>query len=141
MRQVDDVLLHRDNRQGRYEHARWVEDVARWEAEHAQAAAWLLGVQESWDRTEAAMRAHGRLVRAHELRLLRHEKAISDSWFDGSDAEHERLATEHERLLARHKEIEEVHERLREHHEAIMAEIPELLKISLEGAMVQETLA
>ena len=133
--------MHRDNRRERYEHAMWTEDVARWEAEHAQAAAWLLDVQDAWDRAEAAMRAHRRLVRAHELRLERHEKAISDNWFDGSETEHDRLATEHEQLQARHEQAEAVHERLREHHEAIMAEIPELLKISIEGSIVQETFA
>ncbi len=141
MRQVDDVLMHRDNRQERYEHAMWVEDVARWEAEHAQAAAWLLEVQKAWDQTETAMRSHRRIVRAHELQLQRHEKAIGDSWFDGSDAEHERLAAAHERLRVRHRQAEAIHEQLRQHHEAIMAEIPELLKISIEGSMVQETLA
>ena len=138
---LDDVMMHRDNRQTKYEYAMWDEDVARWRAEHSQAAAWLTEVEAAWDRAEEALQSHARTVRAYELRLQRHERAISDYWFDGSDAEHERLAKEHERLKTRHLEAQAAHERLKQTHESVMAEIRELLKLTISGSLVQETFA
>ena len=138
---LDDVMMHRDNRQTKYAYAMWEEDPARWRAEHSQAAAWLTEVEAAWDRAEEALQSHARIVRAHELRLQRHERAVNDFWFDGSDAEQERLAKEHEKLKTRHLQAQAAHERLKQVHESAMAEIRELLKLTISGSLVEETFA
>ena len=137
----DDVTMHRDNRDAKYEYALWIEDVARWRNEHHTAAAWLEKVRTAWNDAEAALQDHAEKIRHHELQLARHEHSVSDHWPQGDRLQHEKLVSDHQELKLQHARMQAAHRQLRQRHEAFMAEIRELLTLSLSGAVVTETLA
>ncbi len=141
MADFDDLVMQRENRDVKYEYAMWIEDVAQWQTEHHTAAAWLADVQAAWKETELALQTHAREIHDHKVRLQEHEKTIAEHWCDGSKSEHQELNTEHRDLKAKHLEALYAHQQLKKHHEAVMAEIRELLKTALSGAVVTETLA
>ncbi len=141
MADFDDLAMQRENRDVKYEYAMWIEDVTQWQTEHHTAAAWLADVQAAWKETELAVEKHAREIHDHEGRLQEHEKAIAQRWSDGSKSEHQELTAQHQDLEAKHLEALQAHQQLKKHHEAVMAEIRELLKTALSGAVVTETLA
>jgi seryl-tRNA synthetase len=70
--------------------------------------------------------------------LRDHEKAIGYSLWNWRELPERRLVEEHVELEAKHREMKRVHEELRQLHQDVTAEIRELLRTVLSGALVQE---
>jgi len=138
MPKLDDLAMHRDHSEAKFEHRLWLEDIKHWRTEHREAAAMLAAAQAAFHKLEAAIDGHAEAIRAHERHLERHEGAIHEHEWDSSVCEDPKLAAEHQDLEAVHAEARHAHDRLAELHECVMAEIRELLKLTLSGAVVSE---
>ena len=75
---LDLEMTHKKTRKTQLEHTMWLEDIGRWRGEHRRTAAKLAQVQSALMEHEAALESHAETVRAHELHMVRLERAIAD---------------------------------------------------------------
>ena len=132
------AVLHRENLRAYREDSVWLDEVRRWQAEHRCATGWLRAVESAWSEAEAKLDTHAEAIRAHEQHLREHERAIGYSWWKWRNLPERRLLEEHGDLEARHREMERVHEEIKQLHKDVIAEMRELLRTILSGALVQE---
>jgi len=134
----DCTVLHRDNLRAHREDSAWLDEVQRWQAEHRYATGWLHAVEAAWSEAEAKLNTHAEAIRAHEQQLSDHEEAIDYSWWQRRSLPERRLVGEHEELEAKHREIRRLHEEMKQLHNEVIAEVRELLRTVLSGAIVPE---
>jgi hypothetical protein len=132
------AVLHRENTRAHREDSVWLDEVRRWQAEHRFATGWLHAVESAWSEAEAKLDAHAEAIRAHEQQLRDHEGAIDYSWWKRRNSPERQLVGEHEELEVRHREIARLHDEMKQLHKDAIAEIRELLRTVLSGALVPE---
>jgi chromosome segregation ATPase len=138
MVKLDELTMHRDNRLDKSDDLMWLDDIECWRADQERASSMLAAIQAACGEAHAALESHARAVRDHDDCLRRHEQAIRDYQWGDSSAGYAALQAEHERLKAEHVRAQNAHEQLKKHHQRVMAEIRELCKSALGGAVVPE---
>ena len=125
-RTLDHPTMHKEHHEAECEHVMWLEDIGRWRGEHRRAAAILAQAQVELLDCDAALEEHAEIVRAHESRVQRHERAIADREPGVREADQDLLADWHQELQAKHDQAREAHQRIKAHHGMVTAEIRRL---------------
>ena len=77
MSALDHSAMHNEHHEAECEHVMWLEDIGRRRSEHRRAAAMLAQAQVALLDCDAALEEHAEIVRAHDSRVQRHERAIA----------------------------------------------------------------
>jgi len=118
--------MHNEQHEAESEHVMWLEDIGRWRTEHRRAASMLAQVQAALLDQDAALEAHAETVRAHQLRMQRHEWEIAHRERGDSEVDHDKPADSHQEFRAEHDRAREAHQRIKAHHDMVTEEISRL---------------
>lgn len=138
MARLDEITMHRENRGEEADDLVLLDEIERWRSEQDQASAMLAAVQAACLEAHRALEAHTTAVREHDQRLRRHEQVVQERQWSGATARDDGLVAEHQTLKAEHALIRREHEEFKKRHWAVMAEIRELCRTALAGAVVTE---
>ena len=139
MLKVDAFEMHAQHRKATLEHAKWLEDIARWREERSRAAGMLEAVKTAWGQAEAALEEHARQIEILEVHSGRHEQMFCDEGWAVDLFEDVPIVAEHQDFRIAHAEARKVHNEMEQLYSGVMAEVLELLKLTHPDAVVLET--
>lgn len=115
-------------------HARWRQDIDRWQAEHEAAVTRLAEMQEIVRGHGECLEEHARAVCQAEEATTAHEREIAAFIAGKSDRPQDLAANRHQEQEGVFGRQQDAHERIKKHHEAVMAQL-QILETAAGAAM------
>ena len=127
MSETSQADMERDHRIWQSDHASWIKDISRWQAEHQAAVVRL-------EELQSFIIEHGGALRAHAQSVIERERALPDlqsqlSQHADTAGHSSDMIAAHRQLAAEHQRQHEAHERIKRHHEAVLARLREIVSV------------
>ena len=109
----------------RHEHAAWLSEISRWQAEHQAIMVDLDHLQEYVQNSGNNLRKHADAIVAHGQTLAEHVQRVSKCHSRGE--RYDETVSRHRQLAREHAEQHDGHERLKKHHHTVAAQVGMLM--------------
>lgn len=104
-------------------HARWRQDIDRWQAEHKSAVARLAEMQKTVQKHAECLEEHAKAFRKFEEAIMMHNREISKQLSGSNEQPHDVVANRHQEQEGVFSRQQDAHERIKNHHERVMAQL------------------
>ncbi|APZ44239.1 hypothetical protein [Acidihalobacter ferrooxydans] len=119
--------MHHDHQSWSAEHTAWLDDLARWQREHAEALRQLDAIAQRLRAGDAPLATHAARIRAHETLSTEHEHVMDARDTAGGHGVLDRaMTTRHAHEDAEHAAVAAAHEHYAERHAQIMDAVARL---------------